>query len=377
LTSALAISSIPSLPFVQQRQTNNTYKDVLLAEARKVTEPNTVAISLLRIEKQYNLLHYHGIQEYWKQFVSPSFFYTPTLESSSSNSTGIPLKSAVTELSFDGGSATLSSSKKAKVAFMITSAQRAQLSSPPLNYTKERIRKMTPTEALLILEYSIVPMDAEKTGDSRLEIIMKENEEFQRLEMLEAMKESSAEKQVDKNQEREIQHAAALNKEEELVVTAKQENDDDTDKQSQALLLDNTAHVSSSDYDNSNNAKTDNIFGHDDSVEEISSPDEKNIDSEILHDDDHEEGVAASWFEVVQVRNKDNNNQILDDDKENEEGGKVVALYRTEKEAREFISIKHDLRCRKKKTTSPQGVNHISSDDDGGGATNYEVRIRR
>jgi hypothetical protein len=130
-------------------------KPVLLEHAR---QSNSVAHSLLRVDKQVGLVKYYGLSGYLKHRLQST--------SSAAAAAAVAVESAP-----NGG---------AKVAFMVTGSMKQELTER-LGYEAEQIRQLTPLHASLILSNDIAPEDRE----ARLPIAEEEYEVQRRLEELE------------------------------------------------------------------------------------------------------------------------------------------------------------------------------------------------
>jgi hypothetical protein len=135
-------------------------RDILLREAQESN--NTVAVSYLRIEKELNLMRYHGFMGYLRQ--SWWLQQLPEQWSRRLRGLGPPLVSSTFESQQQRSSSTM-----ARVAFMITAAQRAALVDK-LGYTAHQIKQLTPLEATLILEHNIQPIESK----SRLKTLVQD-----------------------------------------------------------------------------------------------------------------------------------------------------------------------------------------------------------
>lgn len=119
-------------------------RDVLISQAQKA---NTLATSLLRVEREANLIRYHGFLGYFRNVNT----VTRKLGFSSSSKS---LKGAETQTT------PAPSKNVARVAFMITTSQRLELSER-LGFTPDQIKALKPLEATLILDHSLLPVDVE------------------------------------------------------------------------------------------------------------------------------------------------------------------------------------------------------------------------
>lgn len=122
---------------------NRSFKSVLLDHAR---QSNTVANSLLQVDKQVGLVKYYGLSGYLKQRLQS----TSVIPTTSTDITANTIASSDT-----------SSSSSARVAFMVTARMKQELNGR-LGYDADQIRKMTPLQASLILNESIKPEHMEE-----------------------------------------------------------------------------------------------------------------------------------------------------------------------------------------------------------------------
>lgn len=141
---------------VQNRSSD--IKPVLLDHARNA---NTVANSWLQVEKQVGLVKYYGISEYIKQ----------RLQSTTTTTSGAVTTSDAEESTTIASNSISSTRSGAKVAFMVTASMKQELKER-LEYDADQIKSMTPLEASLILNHSIVPADK----DERLPVLTEEYE---------------------------------------------------------------------------------------------------------------------------------------------------------------------------------------------------------
>lgn len=121
-------------------------RDILLSQARQA---NSAATSFLRVEREISLVRYHGFWGYLRErnVLPISVFASQKLGFGTAPS-----------LEKNEGARSKSTGTTARVAFMITSAQRTTLSDD-LGYTADQIKSLKPVEASLILENNILPAD--------------------------------------------------------------------------------------------------------------------------------------------------------------------------------------------------------------------------
>ena len=140
---------------------------------------NIVAESALRFDREVGLVKYHGFGGYVTAKGGVRALLLPSGSRSGDTAVGFNLtrflfgppsgrgREANVGATEDSGTGTTKntdatrSAKKARVAFMITAAQRQQLSAE-LGYTAGDIRSLKPLEALLILENQIKPGNEEE-----------------------------------------------------------------------------------------------------------------------------------------------------------------------------------------------------------------------
>ncbi len=115
---------------------------------------NIVAIKLLQLHRELNLMRYHGIQNYIRQW------WLMRKSSDSINNGNTPISTNNNKIFNEYGQTKVNSrteNKKsvARVAFMITTDMRKKLSNN-LGYTAQDIRSLTPQEAMLLLEHGVM-----------------------------------------------------------------------------------------------------------------------------------------------------------------------------------------------------------------------------
>ena len=175
-----------------------------LMQCVKSNNGNIVAESALRFDREVGLLRYHGFGGYVTAKGGVRALLLPSAPVSGDGAGGFNLtrflfgppsghgREARVGATEDSGTVTAkstdatSSAKKARVAFMITAAQRQRLNAE-LGYSAEDIRSLKPLEALLILEHKIEPGNEEKVNR-----LVNENEELERQEAERAEREMAA-----------------------------------------------------------------------------------------------------------------------------------------------------------------------------------------
>ena len=175
-----------------------------LMQCARSNNGNIVAESALRFDREVGLLRYHGFGGYVTAKGGVRALLLPSGSGSSDIAGGFNFtrflfgppsgrgREARVGATEDSGAGTAkstdatSSAKKARVAFMITAAQRQRLSAE-LGYSAEDIRSLKPLEALLILEHKIEPGNEEKVNR-----LVNENEELERQEAERAERDMTA-----------------------------------------------------------------------------------------------------------------------------------------------------------------------------------------
>lgn len=283
-TRVLGTDSFHLLAAMWRKQNGQSARDVLVNSARI---NNGVATSLLAVDKEVGLYRYYGMLGYLREKrigasnpITKRLLYAGSTSISTTGGDSDP----------DGPEKKDNKNQVAKVAFMITSSQRTELSER-LGYEPEDIKKLKPVEASLILQNNVCPDDVDaKLGG----LVQEHNDELVR-------------------QHREAKHEA------------KQEAE-----QLQAKQLTNENEAA-----------------------EVEVPtDEKQADPLLLEEvklaalekaEDFEEGTsmgsAKMWYEVVETRVSD--------------GSAIpVALYQDEEEAKMCLELKEgfaDRRAKEKK----------------------------
>jgi len=382
-----------SLPSYREKS-----RQVILDQSRS---SNVAAIRLLEWHRELNLMRYHGMPEYLRRCWSnitwrPRFSFLSGFSPSSTAEAGAGTSSSSMPSvnSVDSDSST-GNKNVAKVAFMITSEQRRRL-SVDLGYSQEDIRSFKPIEALLLLENGV---KMEISGDeiydfrAKLDELLKENERLineeyeQGHQSSEGAGEFGKTKQIDREESvhRSVSPEAAQNmhlKPDVAMALLSAENDgtsclpptdaphhlnpisDSHNGNENHTALDSTLSgesfpsVSPSSTTESPLAKTKphpSSFTSNQTVNITSTDSEtlamkpdiaavyltakqnqtqKNNDHFVDHgDNEHSdnEDDESSWYEIVE--------KISDSD----DGGRVVALFPTKKEALEYVRIKESI----------------------------------
>ena len=143
-----------------------SFKAILLNEARKEPLPNGLAVSLLRAEREAGLVKYNGLAEYLRQRQiqrrqnqrsTPSLFSSWFLSPRETEGAAVSSESGGGSGSFGTGVANAdANANTAKIAFMITSSMKHDLTES-LGYSSEAIRAMKPQQASLVLHHEVSP----------------------------------------------------------------------------------------------------------------------------------------------------------------------------------------------------------------------------
>lgn len=158
-------------------------KSVLLQEARREPAPNSMAISMLKIDKEIGLVKYWGLAEYLRQNQSLFSFSSisarlmnpkmdPTSSDGNSNDT---VDSTSTGGVGDAAQNPTNSASTARIAFMITSSMKRDLVDG-LGYHATDVKGMTPQQASLVLHHRLTP-ESYENEISKLEKEFEEEQE--------------------------------------------------------------------------------------------------------------------------------------------------------------------------------------------------------
>ena len=158
-------------------QSSNVVRPILLDHAR---QSNRVATSMLKVDKEVGLVRYWGLWGYVRQRLSSSSA-SPAGDNAISNSSNSEKEE---------------NEKKVRVAFMITSAMKSELTDQ-LGYDSEQVKKMTPVQASLLLNNKVPSEEME----SQLPILEKKHAEEEEKEQQRRRKEE--EKELQRKQEEE------------------------------------------------------------------------------------------------------------------------------------------------------------------------------
>lgn len=297
----------------------NDVRQVLLqtTQAHNVNQYNQIAVNILKLDKELNLLQYHGFTKYLSNHIStlslpsPMLLFQRTSQSStdSDHVSSSLTKSHGTSESTSTGNLNLTDKKtKAKVAFMITAQQR-QLLMSEYNYTQDQIKSMKPHEAQIIFQHEIRALDENDSSwrdvvEKKLLLIEEQSDvENKRIEEGHSNENESMSKNVnilsigfEERLERHDEGSKA-----QIMTSAIQPIGNETKVQNEPLLKENENLLESLQND------------HDSEDQDIS--------------DD-----GKCWFEVIKVTSSSE---------------EAIALYKTLEEAEELLEIKRDLAKKK------------------------------
>ena len=302
-----------------------------LMQCARSDNGNVVAESALRLDREVGLMRYHGLGGY----LTAKGGVRALLPSSSSGG-GHGREARPSSPDTDSGISTSdsttssSSPKKARVAFMITAAQRQQLSTK-LGYTAGDIRRLKPLEALLILEHCIKP-----GSDEEVMRLVKKNEEMERQEAERAEMEFVASALVSEEATRAAPAAA----------DTKGKTATDTDKDDATLALaagqNRNQDEPSSQQDQNDDAGTSlssSLSDQSAAVQQALSRPLRSREQQAINSnesdgtsiDTMDESDVVTWYEVVETRTSDDS----DDEA-------VIALYQTVEEAEDCLRWKEE-----------------------------------
>eukprot|EP00978_Attheya_sp_CCMP212_P047201 scaffold421259_cov45-Attheya_sp.AAC.7 len=200
-----------------------------------------------------------------------------------------------------------STRKQARVAFMITAAQK-QVLQTKLGYQVTEIKQMTPLEALLIVENQI---SKHETYKEVVQALVEENKELERQAALEHEEELRKEEEHQESIQRVTLEAPHTNKKETI--------NDEVDR----LLLLSSENPTNPKEDAELKEKTPV------SLEEGVEANLTSMEEETATTKESTSHGDKEWFEVLEI--------------DGDRNTKVVALFDSPKEAEEFVRIKQDL----------------------------------
>ncbi len=200
-----------SLSSVTNESVGERIKSVLLQQARRDPVPNSMAITMLKIDKEIGLVKYWGFAEYLRQNQSLFSFSTISArlmnqKADSTNSDGSH-DDTIDSASTGGGSEVAknptNSASTARIAFMITSSMKSDLVDG-LGYQASDVKGMTPQQASLVLHHRLAPESYEEEISNLEKEFEEEQEKRQReqqqeLQTLESSEEELAESKSSTN----------------------------------------------------------------------------------------------------------------------------------------------------------------------------------
>jgi hypothetical protein len=159
-------------------------RPILLEHAR---QSNSAAVSLLRVDQQIGLMQYHGLSTYLQQ----------RFQSSTTSTNDANAITATTVLPEDAAQSTTNNNNKgARVAFMVTTAMKTDLTDR-LGYNVDQIKQLTPMQASLVLHHNVTPA----TMEQELPTLMQAHEEAERVQQ----EEEEVQREQQEQQQREEQ----------------------------------------------------------------------------------------------------------------------------------------------------------------------------
>jgi hypothetical protein len=180
---------------IKNKSMISSFKDEIVTIAKR--DHNSVAVSILTMDRNLGLIRYYGILPYFTQLLQRQQ-QRRSFSGNGDNNTKEVLETISTKGSRnnDNNSGISSSSttntppqqqtpSRAKIAFMITSAQKVALIEK-LGYDLSQVKKMKPIEALMAIENNISP-----GNDETIAKLVKENEELLKEEAMRKKQELS------------------------------------------------------------------------------------------------------------------------------------------------------------------------------------------
>jgi hypothetical protein len=322
-------------------------RELLLSQSRlspasaapTINGSNLAALALLKWDKEWNLVRYHGFVEYGKRWWRSRSKQQPRSITNTNN----PDKK-----------------KSAQIAFMITSEQRRVLGE--LGYGADDIRSFKPIEALLLVKNAVKKENGSPNYNyaAKLKELVDENDKLMEVEQQAKREQSSKDKKQYSLSPEEVQNAHvkpdvalallnAKNCDEEIIpepTSIDEKIKDDTDEKSfteseTVDISDVSVPLEKEFIPTKSNAP---IIRPIDSEELHMKPDvaaaylssqlqnqsERQIEVNFDEDD---ETTESCWYEVVEVYKNTDSEQI-------------IALFSTKKEAIECARIKESFRAR-------------------------------
>ena len=308
-------------------------------------ESNVAASSLLKADKEINLINYHGgILPYMK--TKRLFLIGNQTTEDEPSTTPINDSSMATS--------TARATNTARVAFMITKQQRVQLMQE-CHFTQEEIKRLTPIQASVILQEGLSASDPnwKLQLEDQLLLLSSQEEEKNREEEEDHSFLSMEKSQLDMDIGFEQRRQQPPQQQEQ-----EGSSDMETSNSSHALTIVDTV-VSSSRIDSTNGddsmskitSKINQVGSKSkDVVVSLSEPPRNtyhhhHVEEGGLNHHNHQNpslnsnGSDNQWYEVIE--------HIQEPSKDDDDGKIkdicVVALFKTEEEAKECVEIKQDL----------------------------------
>mmetsp|Transcript_19531 Transcript_19531/g.28522 ORF Transcript_19531/g.28522 Transcript_19531/m.28522 type:complete len:346 (+) Transcript_19531:100-1137(+) len=290
----------------------------LLQKAVASNESSTLAMTLLRLDKEIVYMKYEGMGAYINKRMCVKNMLNFNFSSIAEDSSTRMGSAGKNDTASVPGTNANRNEKVAKVAFMITKMQKQTLQHMYM-YSEKHVKALKPIEALLIIEHKIYA-DDESKWRAQLDQLVKQNEQLET--------ETHQQKQADTNQVQDVGARIEVEKEEinesryvkELGLGFEQNNEPQEDHMKEQDML-------------ANALVTVPEIGIEQKQEPSSLIKPFTSGSETSHDEDGE----SAWYEVIEVTN----------------GSPVVtALYKTKQEAQECLDIKLDLMNKRAKSSA-------------------------
>jgi hypothetical protein len=330
------------------RQPRNL-RQVWIDQAR---ESNQTATKILLADKEIGLLQYYGVTGYIREKKWLSFPSFSSLTSSSS-----PLESSSSPSLPNGDK---KPSKVAKVAFMVTSSMRAELTDR-LGYDADQLRKLTPLQATLILEHDVTSADQFERLPSLVQAHQDAVETEANRQRAEQEREQEAKSRVLANQQ---QQRDQQQEEQPVETSVKEDAPVPSEGQVEPPQLLSIGATSSSNTSSSTaeEPRTEPV-----SVSATPPPPPSGVTSTetptssassniMLHEGLHEPSRQGTlWYEIIEKsqgsNNNNSNNDGGDDDDSSSESNtpEVVALYKSQQEAELGLETKQLFATRRAK----------------------------
>lgn len=319
-----------SQAFYQRQPRPVTLHDARLVLQQSLQqESNVAASSLLKADREINLMKYHGIIDYMKQQKPLLSLFGKQQQNETSSGSDWSVSSGGQEKQKRTDAST------ARVAFMITKQQRVELMQE-CHFTQEEIKCLTPIQANIILQEKMSASDP--NWKIQLDqILASQEKEKDSQDLVEAEESKSSSFGVD-NTEKEELPMEKLHLDMDIGFEQKQLHESDEDKSNALAIVDTVdpakddlfTEQSNSSLPNTTRANTVNASESNEPSWSEESNEKTPSNSKI--------GSENDWYEVIEsLRVKHDENDEMKDDIS------VVALFRTEEEAKECVEIKQEL----------------------------------